>query len=394
MTSAIDATQPTTGQIPASSAALRNNFAAAKAEISALQALAVSLPLQSGYIVGCYYFPGWSTPGGGPNPSNPWSLITTYDATRVPLLGTYDETQQSINDVHFSWMKSYGIDFVAIDWFMQWSGSTLLPMLDHVVAAFKNSTARKPKFCLQFANQTNAAGLNGTTWATVYSKWITDYFSDPNYYTVNGWPVVIVNSVPSFKTSIGTNAQVKSALDSARAAAAAAGFGGIWFMGGQANSQSAWTSVSTPAVEGWDGITGSNIYTTTKDDGVTLGPSATTYADLHNAVFQPMTSHYVGFVQGWLAAAGINVVWPPLTVGFDNTPWNGGSTTLHGMPTLAEWAAHLSAAKSVVDANPTKTQRTIMIEAWNEFGEGSILEPTVGNGGFDRLRLIRALLSA
>jgi len=394
MASAIDDTQPPTGQIPASSAALRNNFVAAKAEISTLQALTAALPLPTNYVVGCYYFPGWSTPGGGPNPSDPWSLITTYDNTRVPLLGTYNEALQSINDVHFSWMKSYGIDFVAIDWFQLWSGTTLLPMLDHVVNAHMACTGRKPKFCLQFANQTNQAGLSTSTWPTVYNKWIITYFNDPNYYRVNGKPVVIINSVPSFRGRFASHAETKQMLDNARAAAVAAGLPGIWFMGGHADSSSAWMDVGSYAVGGWDGITGSNVYTTTKVSDNSAGPAATTYADLHNAVFSGVVGGYRGFMNGWLNAANIGPVWTPLTAGFDSAPWNSGSSTLHGTPTLADWVAHLCAAKSLLDANAAKTQRTVMIEAWNEFGEGSILEPTVGNGGFNRLRAIRDILSS
>jgi hypothetical protein len=33
-------------------------------------------------------------------------------------------------------------------------------------------------------------------------------------------------------------------------------------------------------------------------------------------------------------------------------------------------------AKNVVDANPTKTKKIVMISAWNEYGEGTVVEPT------------------
>lgn len=341
------------------------------------------------YTIGVYYFPGWSTPGGGPNPSDPWAPIAQYDTDRIPLLGQYDETLESITATHMSWMRHFGIDFVAIDWFMQWSGSTLESFIDHTLTNYKKVKVDKPRFCLQFANQTNAGGLTLSTWPTVYNYWIENVFTDPNCYLVNGMPVVIMNSVPSFKTSIGTNAQVKQALADARAAARAAGFRGIFFLGGQANTSSAWTDVTTPEVEGWDGVTGSNVYTTTKVSDNTDGPSPTTYANLHDAVFSGLVGGYRGFCYGWLNTAAVPVFWPPLTAGFDSAPWNAGVSTLNGMPTLPEWIAHLIAAKALCDANPKKTQNTMIIQAWNEFGEGSILEPTVGNGGFDRLRAIK-----
>jgi len=344
------------------------------------------------YKIGCYYFPGWSTPGGGPNPSDPWAEIDPDFPDRIPILGTYDETLQFITDTHLTWMKKFGITFIALDWFMSWSGTTLNPYLAHVLTAYKNSTVDKPKLCLQFANQTNAGGLTSATWPTVYNYWIANIFTDPDYFKIDGKPVVIFNSVPSFKTSIGTNAQVKTALDNARAAAVTAGFAGIYFMGGQANSSSAWTDVTTPQVEGWDGVTGSNVYTTTKVSDNTDGPAPTTYADLHNAVFSGLSGGYRGFCYGWMNAANIDVFWPPCTVGFDSEPWNP-STTLHGTPTLLEWINHLTTCKALLDANPEQTQKTFMIEAWNEFGEGSILEPTVGNGVFDRLQALKDIFS-
>jgi len=345
------------------------------------------------YQCGVYYFPGWSTPGGGPYASNPWSVIPS---DRIPLsLGAYDETQQTVCDTQLSWMKQYGVTFVAIDWFMQWSGSTLQPYLNHFIDLYITSAVSKPKFCIQFANQTNAGGLSSSTDHSLYEYWSANYFGDSNYLTVGGKKVVIVNSGPSLRDRYASHAEVKTFLDAADAYVAGQGQGGIYWMDGQADSSSAWIDVSDPA-HGWDGVTGSNIYTTTRQNSLgtgnnAAGPSPTTYADLDNAVFSGEvgtgSAIYRGFCNGWMGDADIDVFWPPLTAGFDPTPWTP-STLLHGMPTSTEWGNHLTTAKTLLDANATQTQSTFMIEAWNEFGEGSILCPTAGNGGFTRLRLL------
>lgn len=334
------------------------------------------------YSCGVYYFPGWSTPGGGPFSADPWSVIP---GDRLPLLlGAYDETQQSVCDQQLSWMAQYGITFVAIDWFQSWSGTTLVPYLNHFIDNYLTSAVTKPKFCLQFANQTNAGGLNSSTAHSLYEYWSATYFGDSNYYKIGGKCVVIINSGPSLRDRFASHAEVKTFLDDADAYVAGQGQGGIYWMDGQADSSSAWIDVSDPA-HGWDGVTGSNIYTTTKVSDNSAGPSPTTYADLDNAVFSGLVGGYRGFCYGWMNDPDIAVFWPPLTAGFDSTPWSP-STTLHGMPTSAEWGDHLDNAKTLLDANATQTQLTFMIEAWNEFGEGSILCPTSGNGGFDRLR--------
>lgn len=339
--------------------------------------------------VGLYYFPGWSTPGGGPFASAPWSVIP---GDRIPLLlGAYDETQQSVVDQLLTWYHQYGITFIAIDWFMQWSGTTLQPYLDHFIELYKTSAVAKPKFCIQFANSTNKAGLSTTTAHSVWEYWIANYFNDSNYYTIGGKKVVIVNSGPDLRARFASHAEVKSAfLDPGSAAAVTAGYSGIYWMDGHADSSSAWTDVSTPAY-GWTGVTGSNVYTTTRNGGViqdnAAGPAATTFDDLDYAVFSGQVGDYRGFCYGWMNAAGIDVFWPPLTAGFDNSPWTP-STTLHGMPTAAEFSDHLDNAVTLINANAAQTQLTVMIEAASEYGEGSILTPTAGNGGFTRLRLV------
>lgn len=335
------------------------------------------------YQCGVYYFPGWSTPGGGPFPADPWGVIPSD--RRPLLLGAYDETQQSVVDQILAWHKQYGVTFLAIDWFMSWSGSTLVPYLNHFIDKYITSAVSKPKFCIQFANQTNAGGLSTSTAHSLWEYWIANYFADSNYYKIGNKPVVIINSGPSLRDRFASHAEVKSAfLDAGSAAAVTAGYAGIHWMDGHADSSSAWIDVSDPA-HGWDGVTGSNVYTTTKVSDNSAGPSPTTYTDLDNAVFSGLVGGYRGFCYGWMNDPDITLFWPPLTAGFDSTPWSP-STTLHGMPTSAEWGNHLTNAKTLLDANAVQTQLTFMIEAASEFGEGSILMPTSGNGGFDRLR--------
>ena len=72
---------------------------------------------------------------------------------------------------------------------------------------------------------------------------------------------------------------------------------------------------------------------------------------------------------------------PTISTGWDNRAWGGGSDPLHVcIATLAEFREHLIACKSVLDRYPAKTHRMAVINAWNEYGEGGYLEPSVGYG--------------
>ncbi|MFX9077399.1 glycoside hydrolase family 99-like domain-containing protein, partial [Acinetobacter baumannii] len=75
-----------------------------------------------------------------------------------------------------------------------------------------------------------------------------------------------------------------------------------------------------------------------------------------------------------------------MTSGWDKRPWGGSSDSDHdnSMGTADQFEQHLIAAKKRMDQFPAQTLKTGIICCWNEFGEGSFIEPTQQNG-FDFL---------
>jgi hypothetical protein len=67
-----------------------------------------------------------------------------------------------------------------------------------------------------------------------------------------------------------------------------------------------------------------------------------------------------------------------MSVGWDRRPWGGSNPAKldDSIPTPQEFEAHLLEAKKLMDDNPVKTKKMGIICCWNEFGEGSYLEPT------------------
>ncbi|MNL55739.1 hypothetical protein D3C87_1791710 [compost metagenome] len=80
----------------------------------------------------------------------------------------------------------------------------------------------------------------------------------------------------------------------------------------------------------------------------------------------------------------------PLTSGWDKTPWGGSPNPLHdnSISTPEQFSKHLKQAKKVLNENKTKTLNTVVICCWNEYGEGSYIEPTK-KFGFKYLQQIR-----
>lgn len=71
-----------------------------------------------------------------------------------------------------------------------------------------------------------------------------------------------------------------------------------------------------------------------------------------------------------------------MTSGWDKRPRGGSKAPLHddSRSTPGEFRNHLLAARAVIDKYPTLTRRMGVICCWNEYGEGSFIEPTKVDG--------------
>lgn len=356
------------------------------------------------YNIGVFYFPGWSTPGGGPFPSNPWSVIPV---ARRPIYGsgTPDETSQDYCDYNLELMRDHGIKFVSILQYFQDGGSgSLAPFLNHFLDNYiKSKVYNKPKFNICFVAQTNAFLYTPSSWPGVYNSFLP-YFRDPNYLFINNKPSVAVFDVPSFHTQMGSAAQVANSLNQARAAMSAE-FGGIHFTGCTSAAGEFWANQVTTA--GWDAVTSYTVFSKTEIFGDTEGSNLTGFSRLDDAVYGPNEVISTRNSHSWFGNAGYTNppafpsetlqlngwcsrspgILAPIMSGWDSRPWDN-SNTLIAIPTDQQFENHLLKARSAIDAFRSKTQGYGIITAWNEFGEGQYIQPTVG-GGMGKLLAIK-----
>lgn len=80
----------------------------------------------------------------------------------------------------------------------------------------------------------------------------------------------------------------------------------------------------------------------------------------------------------------------PMSVGWDKRPWGGSRDPEQDkcVSTPEQFEAHLMAAREAMRKYPDKTRDMGVICCWNEFGEGSYIEPTK-KYGFDFLERVR-----
>ncbi|WP_199154790.1 glycoside hydrolase family 99-like domain-containing protein [Chromobacterium sp. ASV23] len=327
------------------------------------------------YQLGVYYFPGWrdNTPG---SPSmHPWDPIKPYPE-RKPLLGWYHEGDDAVMRQQLDWMAAYGITFVAFDWYMGPPGNTVY--LDHALQAYLRAPERSNvKFSLLWANHSKfPASLSD--WDGMIRYWEANYFSRPEFLKMDGHPVVFVFSADMLESQAKTFGQTSQALLArAQSIVAEAGGASIQFVAG--------TGATTPFISSTAKADGYGAFSTYNYQ---QGPADPHLSYSYDELDQGYRAHWQGFAQ-----KGNLPLIVPTTSGWDKQPW-GGTTGYpqhdHSESTPEQFRQHLQAAKALMDGGPWQAHKYAVICCWNEYGEGSFIEPTE-MGGFQYLQQVKAV---
>lgn len=349
-----------------------------------LKALIALLILCSGiaqakdYQIGVFYFPGWKdNQVGAPSPI-PWDPIKAYPE-REPLLGWYDEGADDVMQKQLGWMQSYGIDFVVFDWYFIEGRKVVL---EHALSAFMRAPNRaNTKFSILWANH-NGMPKTMLDWQTMVSYWVKYYFPRSEFMRIDNRPVVFIFSADELRKQAETfGTTTKNLLDSAQTLAQEAGFPGIDFVAG--------TGAYLSMIDKYGKDTGYSAFSAYNYHQSPLAPSNTP-SHSYKELDQGYRSHWQRFAE----KSGLPLI-VPMTSGWDKRPWGGSKDAAHdnSLSTPDEFSAHLEAAKSFMDKNSALTNRMGVICCWNEFGEGSYIEPTKKDG-FIYLEKIKKVFGA
>jgi len=195
------------------------------------------------------------------------------------------------------------------------------------------------------------------------------------------------NASPA-RVDFGTS--MTEALNDARSRAVAAGLPGIHFVGIQ-QAHPYWLGPSRMLeLAGFDAISSYAIrYTYTGVNWSTEAATQTARAESYNELCTMAESQW----DLALTQSNSNIPYYPLCMaGWDRRPWIAPASRYPTVDTNTaradalcagspeRFAQHLAQAKLRLQQYPTKTGEIAMIYAWNEFGEGGYLAPTVGRG--------------
>ena len=327
------------------------------------------------YQIGVYYFPGWKDKQPGAPAAYPWERIKKYPE-REPIIGWYKGGDDNVMHQQLEWMYAYGIDYVVFDWYY---GENKKVFLEHAVRAYLRADNRgKVSFSILWANHDNMP-QNMEDWDSMIHYWVDNYFSKPEFYRIDGRPVVFVFSAQALKKQAESfGKSTRQLFARARIITQKVGEKAIYFV--------ACTAARNPIINFYAKESG---YSALSAYNYHKGPSDLLPSHSFSSLDEDYRQHWSRF----RAEANLPLI-VPITSGWDKRPWGGSKDPLHdnSFPKPREFKQHLEAAKTFMDENPTLTQKMGVICCWNEFGEGSVVEPTK-KAGFIFLEQVRAVFS-
>lgn len=372
------------------------------------------------YQIAVYYFPNYH-----PDPRNArvhgpgwteWELVRRalprfpeHRQPNLPLWGFEDESVPEVMARKIEAAASHGIDAFIFDWYWYNDGPFLESGLEQGFLGAPNRVLLK--FAIMWANhdwldihparlrecQDGSHSLlypgmiTRATFETVVHTVIDRYFKHPCYWTIQGAPYFSIYDLPALVRSLGGFEATREALSWFRSETKAAGFPDLHL------NQVFWSQGILPGEEA------------VRDPAEMLEglgfDSLTSYVWIHHVPLNDFpTMDYARACQAYLSYwQKIETVtrlpyFPNATMGWDSSPrtLQTDAFTNAGYPFTpclvnnppAAFKRALRTIKKRMDQRPSSTPRILTVNSWNEWTEGSYLEPdeTHGMGYLEAIR--------
>ncbi len=318
---------------------------------------------------------------------------------RKPLWGYVNEADPHVMEMQIDEASSHGVNVFIYDWYWYDGRPFLEQCLDNGFLGAANRS--KMKFYLMWANhdamtlwdKRNAdeetvvwqGAVDRRNFETIAHRMIERYFGQPEYYTIDGKPVLMIYDVMNLIKGLGGIDATKDALDWFRGETIKAGFPGlelqmtVWSEGAVDVSgvDSHHTGKSRDVVQmlGFDSITHYQFVHFVPMHGLTDYPQMLVDAEKEwqRIDAEYGVPYYPHVSIGWDNNARHNILYNPIAV--NNGPEN--------------FEKGLRMAKAYADAHPAQP-KLITINSWNEWTEDSYLEPDDlhGYGYLDAVKLV------
>ena len=315
---------------------------------------------------------------------------------RVPLWG------YKMDDDPVAWKQkinaatAHGVNTFIFDWYWYDGKPYLEEAIDSGFLEAENNS--KMNFYLMWANhdvpgnmwnhfryKTDSLLWQGEVdwenYKIIVARVIKQYFKLPNYFQIKKEPVFSIYNLKEFYNSFNGAEGAKKAIEYFRDEVKKEGFPGLHIQViGRDNNLNPGIGVGGDMNDvinslGINSVTMYNMAGTRKGDYLTYGESAITLRNRWDSILT------VPF-------------FPCTSVGWDNTPRypeRGKESIIYFNNSPDSFAALLLKAKEYIDSHPQQP-RLMVINAWNEWVEGSYLEPDM-KWGYGYLEAVKRVMS-
>ena len=373
--------------------------------------------MEKKYEIAAYYFPNyhhdpaneaWHGKGW-----NEWELVKAakprfpgHRQPRIPLWGYEDEADPRVMEKKIAVAADSGLTAFLFDWYWHTEGPFLNGCLDHGFLQAANHD--RLKFAIMWANHDwleihpasryqpypirRKGAIDRETFDAATDYMIERYFTHPSYWRVGGKLYFSIYELMSLVKGLGGLANTREALESFRSRVRAAGLGELHL---------------NAVVWGIETLPTENTLNEPNDILQFLGiDSVTSYVWVHHLPFcgfpstpYPVLREACRSEHERLSSAYGLPYFPNVTVGWDSTPRTIQTDIFDnvGYPyypvytenTPQEFQKALEDMRSFLDSDPNRL-KIGTINAWNEWTEGSYLEPDT-EYGYGYLEAVRAV---
>ncbi len=325
--------------------------------------------------VGVYYFPGWYRTGGETfqppyDKATDWSewrgAIAKAPSPRA-LAGFYDDSDPRLWNYYLRWMRGAGIDFIAFDWYYNAGQDYLYESLDRGFLGADES--KEVSFCLNWCNHggywwSKPIDQSAPALVEMMERVASRYLHRKNYLRHEGKPVFMIYETDLLVSQNGGVEKTRAALQAMRRVAQKHGHSDLYLV-------AVYSYYSPDIIEqlrqiGFDAFCGYN-YVGLK--------SARVKWDSKNYPYRDVTDRLIDYIYPHLKRVGAEKqlpYWPTVFSGWDNSARIGSAATILTDNTPKEFGRLFQhALKTVNSASPF-----LIVEAWNEWGEDSYIEPS------------------
>lgn len=321
-----------------------------------------------GLLVGAHNCPLWEF-----DSYARWSQLVKH-TERTPALGFYAQENPEVADWETKWAFEHGVDFFIYCWYRTKQGGPVEQRFGSALhkALFNSKFQEKIKVTIMWENQSK--GTSGVSNEEDLMKnlmpfWMKNYFKRSNYLVVDNKPVLFIYRPEFLVNDLGSIENVRLAFDKMRQACRDEGFDGLWLLG-------EYRGLDTKHLELMKSL--GLDYSFAYCWHVQNSPSPQEAIDSQMKSIR--TTQELGILP---QVVTVSQAW---------SGWKDEGSIWKIPPT--EFETLLRQAKGFVEKLPKNqlSGRMLLLDNWNEWGEGHYLAPQVTDG-FGYLQAVREVFT-